>query len=410
MPSNFDQYHPYTGFQVTDPNTSNTQDLGQRYTTKSYLLDVYPNIASTLGARTSPGLWTWGQNNNGQLGNGTTTGYSSPIQIGTLTNWKQVSMNSSGAGIKTDGTVWTWGYNFLSQLGIGVYNINYSSPIQVGSLTTWKQVFCGYNNIASLKTDGTLWMFGGDNNYGEMGNGSSVVMYSSPIQVGALTNWKQVSWGSQHIVTVKTDGTLWTWGINNQGQLGLGTVTTFGYFSPLQVGTLTNWKQVSSLNNFSAAIKTDGTLWAWGNNQYGQLGNGANGVYYSSPIQVGSLTNWKLVSVGGRHLSAIKTDGTLWTCGYNGCGQLGNGTGIYYSSPIQVGALTNWKQVACGYQHVVAVKTDGTLWTWGYNFNGQLGNGTTTTYSSPIQVGSLTNWKQISAGKNNTAAISDGYI
>ena len=150
-------------------------------------------------------------------------------------------------------------------------------------------------------------------------------------------------------------------------------------------------------------------LWAWGLNNNGQLGNGSI-TNYSSPIQVGSLTNWKQVSGGYSHTIAVKTDGTLWACGYNRYGQLGNGSITYYSSPIQVGSLTNWKQVSSGYYHTAAIKTDGTLWAWGQNTNGQLGDGTVANKSSPIQVGTLTNWKQVSNGSNHTTAISDGYF
>ena len=130
----------------------------------------------------------------------------------------------------------------------------------------------------------------------------------------------------------------------------------------------------------------------------GQLGNGTT-VDYSAAIQVGTLTNWSQVSCFSRTPAAIKTDGTLWTWGYNGFGGIGNGSvNFTYSSPVQVGSLTNWKQVSCGgFLSAAAIKTDGTLWTWGYNNNGQLANGTTINYSSPIQVGSLTTWQQVSA-------------
>ena len=306
-----------------------------------------------------------------------------------------------------------WGYNNFGQLGNGT-KTNYSSPIQIGTLTNWKQVACGYLYTVAIKTDGTLWTWG-YNRYGQLGNGTGVY-YSSPIQVGSLTNWKQVAGGNSHTAAIKTDGTLWTCGYNQYGQLGNGTNTN--YSSPIQVGALTNWKQVAGGDSHTAAIKTDGTLWAWGYNNYGQLGNGTT-IYYSSPIQVGSLTNWKQVACGSYHTAAIKTDGTLWTCGYNiddgygNGGQLGNGTNTNYSSPIQIGALTNWKQVVGGYRHTAAIKTDGTLWTWGSNLYfyyglgaGQLGNGTTTSYSSPIQVGTLTNWKQVAGGIIHTAAIT----
>jgi alpha-tubulin suppressor-like RCC1 family protein len=372
-------------------------DLDDEYITDQWLVDQF----------VGNNLFTWGNDNLGQLGNGvpsvTALSYSSPIQVGSLTNWKQVAAGDSHtSAIKTDGTLWTWGWNNFGQLGNGT-TVYYSSPIQVGSLTNWKQVSAGYIITSAIKTDGTLWTWG-LNQYGELGNGTATP-YSSPIQVGSLTNWKQVSCGASTIAAIKTDGTLWTWGWSNNGGLGNGTASaSLNYSSPLQIGALTNWKQVSAGNAQTAAIKTDGTLWVWGSNNGGQLGN-QNIINYSSPIQVGSLNNWKQVSVNGSATAAIKTDGTLWTCGYNiqistPIGILGNGTGVSYSSPIQVGSLTNWKIVVfSGSQGTAgAIKTDGTLWTWGINASGQLGNGTNLRYSSPIQVGTLTNWKQVSGG------------
>jgi len=201
MPNDFNQYQPYTGFTTTGTGLV-AQDLGQRYVTKSYLLDVYPNISSTLGSRTSPGLFTWGLNDNGQLGLGDIVHRSSPVQVGSLTNWKQVSSSPRGsyaACIKTDSTLWTWGLNTNGQLGLGNI-VHRSSPVQVGSLTNWKKVSVAFPGtlvgyyMTCIKTDGTLWAWG-MNQYGQLSTGD-VVHRSSPVQVGSLTNWKQISGGS----------------------------------------------------------------------------------------------------------------------------------------------------------------------------------------------------------------------
>ena len=422
-------YNPSTnsGFKKSD-DVFGTIDLDDQYVTDSWLVDKY--VGGTLFA--------FGSGTNGGLGLGNNTYYSSPIQVGSLTSWRYVSVNSSTAltlrnistAIKTDGTLWAWGENRTGQLGQNYVTNTYSSPIQVGSFTNWKQVSAGCGYVLAVKTDGTLWAWGW-NGTGQLGlgyAGSTVATggyYSSPVQVGALTNWKQVSASAADpsirasSAALKTDGTLWTWGNNTFGQLGIG-VSTSGYYSnPIQVGSLTNWKQVSvgyvvSVANFGwmAAVKTDGTLWTWGVNTNGQLGLGFAGAtsYYSSPVQVGALTNWKQVSTGGASCLAIKTDGTLWAWGSNGNGQLGNGNRTYYSSPIQVGSLTNWKQVSCqsdgSVSSTLAVKTDGTLWAWGSGTSGQLGQNNTTSYSSPIQVGSLTNWKYVDAGGNHTLGIT----
>ena len=401
------------------------QDLGQRYVSKDYLLDVYPTIASATGARTSPGLFAWGDGYAGGLGNGTTLKYSSPIQIGALTNWKSV-----GAGyfaffaIKTDGTWWSCGYNNMGTLGNGT-TIRYSSPIQIGALTNWAKVYPNDRAVFAIKTNGTLWACGYGSS-GSLGNGASgTVKYSSPIQIGALTNWSSIGLGNNMSFTnaVKTDGTLWAWGSNSQGQLGNGTITN--YSSPIQIGALTNWRQVAIGGQCSFGVKTDGTMWSWGWGARGQLGlnyilnyvsvpTWGTNISYSSPVQIGSLTNWKQVASGGGTAGycgfAVKTDGTLWSWGANDYGQLGNGTTIDYASPIQVGSLTNWKTVIGGTQNFLAIKTDGTLWGCGYNppSRGMLGNGSGSSYSSPIQIGSLTNWKQVSINYQSYG-IADGY-
>ena len=255
--------------------------------------------------------------------------------------------------------LWTWGYNLYGGLGNGT-NINYSSPIQVGSLTNWKQLSIGGTNsvgsaqfVTAVKTDGTLWAWGADN-FGQLGNGSigTSLFYSSPIQVGALTNWKQVACGVSHVAAVKTDGTVWAWGTANYGQLGNGYIGSAVYYSsPIQIGSLTNWTQVVCGYNHTYIYNNIGNLYTCGYNGYGQLGTIVYGNFnQSSPVQVGALTNWKQVACGYMQTAAIKTDGTLWIFGYNTTGNLGNGTINNYSSPIQVGILTSWKQVAVGSQ------------------------------------------------------------
>jgi alpha-tubulin suppressor-like RCC1 family protein len=195
----------------------------------------------------------------------------------------------------------------------------------------------------------------GYNVYGSLGQGNTTSM-SSPVQVGALTTWLNVS-AAYHSSAVKTDGTLWSWGFNTYGNLGLGNSgSTTHRSSPTQVGALTTWSsiQVNSGGAHAMAMATDGTLWSWGYNTNGQLGDGTT-ISKSSPVQVGALTTWSSIGVGGSHSVAIKTNNTIWAWGYNGYGQLGLGNTTDRSSPVQIGTLTAWANVSAVANHTLAI-------------------------------------------------------
>ena len=361
----------------------------------------------------SGNLWLWGSNGLGGLGDNTTISRSSPVQtIAWGSNWKETSFGlGHAAGIKTDGTLWVWGSNLqfsptvYGQLGDNT-GVSKSSPVQTVAFgTNWKQVNCGYYHTAAIKTDGTLWCWGG-NTKGQLGD-NTVTNRSSPVQTIARgTNWKQVSCGYEHTAAIKTDGTLWSWG---SGSI-LGDNTSVNKSSPVQTITYgNNWSQIKCSKYNSFAIKTDGTLWGWGADNNGELGDNNNtSAGRSSPVQtVTAGNNWKYISALSSYTAAIKTDGTLWMWGTNNNGQLGDNTITNRSSPVQTIVLgNNWKQVSCGGGHLAAVKTDGTLWTWGLNVFGALGDNTTIKRSSPVQTIAFgTNWKQVYSGQYTTAAI-----
>ena len=224
----------------------------------------------------------------------------------------------------------------------------------------------GFNPLAAQTPSYTYNLYSwGRNNVGQLGL-NNTTYYSSPKQVGSLANWLKISGGYRAGASIKTDGTLWTWGDGTNGQLGLGNTTT--YSSPKQVGALTAWSTISTGKSVQtmSAIKTDGTLWTWGRNQLGQLGDGTT-TGSNSPEQIyGGGTNWKTVSNGYFTTSALKTDGTLWCWGYNGdvnvyglWGTVGDGTSIHRSSPVQIsGGGTNWKVVAMGGKQAIAIRDD----------------------------------------------------
>jgi len=349
-------------------------------------------------------LWTWGKNNYGQLGLNDTTNRSSPVQVGLLNIWEKLPQNSyqHGLSITSDGALWSWGLNNQGQLGLG-NTVNRSSPVQIGALKTWALASGGFGAESSLaiKTDGTFWTWG-VNGSGQLGH-SNTIFYSSPKQVGALTNWAS---GGGFFVVVKTDGTMWSCGVGANGRLGLGNTTY--YSSPKQIGALTNWKQVCPSNANCFAVKTDGTMWSWGDNQVnGPLGLG-NTTSYSSPKQIGGLTTWTKVSAKTTGCFALKTDGTVWGWGYNSgyaAGELGLGNSTDYSSPVQV--TTGVSFLSSHYRGGVIIKTNGTLFAWGKNNFGQLGDGTSTARSTPTQIGALTTWELVAGLRASIHALKE---
>lgn len=347
-------------------------------------------------------VYSWGRGGPILGLNSDTSSIITLTQIGNYSDWYQIEMgNAHCLATKTDSTLWAWGSEELGILGLNSTTINRSSPVQVGSLKNWRQISAGFNHSLTTKTDGTLWSWG-RNLSGQLGLNTSADV-SSPVQVGALTDWNVISAGTSFSQSIKTNGTLWSWGAGTNGVLGLNSVVAVS--SPVQVGALTNWKQISNGVAHCLSVKSDGTLWSWGSESFGRLGLNSTTVDRSSPVQVGALTNWKLISAGRYHSLSIKTDGTLWTWGRNNLGQLGLGNAVDVSSPVQIGSTTDWKEISVTDLSSLAIKTNGTMWSWGRNEFGQLGLGSVISFSSPVQVGVLTNWYKISSGSNTNISL-----
>jgi len=309
--------------------------------------------------------------------------------------------------------LWGWGNNDYGKLGNNS-TLDFSSPVQtISSGTNWRSVSTENTRASGIKTDGTLWNWGQNRN-GGLGN-NDIVNRSSPVQtVSGGTNWKAVSSSSHGSIALKTDGTLWGWGLNAYGQLG--NNNRINSSSPIQtISSGTNWKSINAILFSSFAIKTDGTLWAWGDGVYGKLGNNSV-ISRSSPVQtISAGTNWKQVSAGWCFTVATKTDGTLWLWGSNLGGRLADHSSTDRSSPVQtVSGGTNWRQASAGRCHGAAIKNDGTLWTWGAACAGRLGDESNflVNMSSPVQtVSGGTNWFSVKAGVTHSAAIkTDGTL
>lgn len=318
-------------------------------------LSVVSNTNSGLGLQSNNSIWSWGDNAQGQLGLNDTTYRLSPVQVGALTSWAKISKgDSTGAAIKTDGTLWVWGLNNIGQLGQN-NTVSRSSPVQIGTDTNWSAVAPASSFATALKTDGTILAWG-TNYSGQLGQNNRVYR-SSPVQIGADTNWAKISSGPDCSAAIKTTGTLWLWGGNNYGQLGLNDRVARS--SPVQVGALTDWTSINVQRYFAIALRSNGTIWVWGQNNFGQLGQN-NLINRSSPTQVGALTTWSSICIGNGtdvNSAAIKTDGTLWVWGNNSSGQLGQNNRTYRSSPVQVGALTTWASISAGGSFMLALSS-----------------------------------------------------
>ena len=337
--------------------------------------------------------WAWGLDSNGQLGNDTTADSSVPVPVGSLASI--VSIAGGGyhsLAVKNDGTLWSCGYNGAGELGNNS-TADSSVPVQVSSLAGVVAASAGDYDSLALLSDGTVWAWG-DNSEAELGS-NSFADSSLPIQVedstgtSYLTGVTAIASGGYHNLALESDGTVWAWGLNEYGQLGNNNTTISG--APVQVedstGTtyLTGITAVAAGYYHSLAVRSDGTVWAWGYNPDGELGNNTT-TDSSLPVQVvgptgtSYLTGVVAVAAGYDYSLALKGDGTVWAWGGNEDGQLGNNSTTSSSVPVQVedptgsSYLTAVAAIAAGYYHCLALESDGTVWSWGYNEDGELGD------------------------------------
>lgn len=346
-------------------------------------------------------LYTWGQGTAGMLANNTATSRSSPGDVITAAksnNWNKIVGGFRGvAALKSDGSLWSWGDNQYGQIGDNT-TINKSSPVTVAGGGVWRTVTGGTPHLA-IKNDGTLWGWGA-NSFGGIGDGTTANR-SSPVTVAGGGNWVNVFSSIYTTFGIQVDGSLWGWGDNIYGKLGYSNIAS-GYSSPVSViNGIYDWSQISISGDSILGLRNDGSMWNWGKNDYGQLGDGTT-VNKSSPVTIaGGGTTWKMIAAGVQTSFAIKTDGTLWSWGRGTFGVLGNNTTTNRSSPGTVaGGGTTWKMVASdeGTLCAGAIKTDGTLWRWGSNSNGEIGDNTTVNKSSPVSITTgITNWISVAS-------------
>lgn len=342
----------------------------------------------TLALKQDGTLWAWGQNLNGQIGNGTDTDIDqhTPVQVGTANDWIEIYGGIRFAlAKKSNGSLWAWGQNVYGQLGDGTTE-DKNIPVQVGTDTDWDFVSAGSAHVLAIKTDGSLWGWG-INAAGALGNGSTApVAVTLPILINNDKDWQSVSAGGTFSTGLKNDGTIWAWGYNGYGQFGNGTTTDS--YVPVQIGTDTDWANIDSGTQHTIALKTNGTLWGWGSNYEGAVGNGTVGFANNAlfPVQLGTDTDWQIAYAGLNVSTALKTNGSLWMWGNNQFGGLGIGSYSDQSVPAKLGTTNDWLSVSDPSTSCAAFKTDMTLWIWGYNGVGQLGDDTLVNKNAPINV------------------------
>ena len=326
----------------------------------------------TCATRSDTSLWCWGNNTYGQLRLSGTSNRLIPTEV-SATSWATVACGQTDAcGIRTDGTMSCWGNNGSGQLGAATTAAEPRTEVTGGP---WQAITPGSYQSCGIATDSTLWCWG-DNTNGQLGTGNTVAT-SAPAQVTG-TGWSQVSTSYYHTCATKQDGTLWCWGLNANLQLADSSV---GYrMSPGQISE-SDWAQVMTGLYHTCAIKSDKSLWCWGGNTAGQLGNASAPILaqgsqggVSIPLQVTGA--WNSISAGETHTCGIMADQSLWCWGDNSSGQLGNGSQTLSSTPVAVVVLDKaWASVSAGAGHTCAIATDSTLWCWGDNSDGQLGTG-----------------------------------
>jgi alpha-tubulin suppressor-like RCC1 family protein len=352
-------------------------------------------------------LWAWGSNTCGRLGDGTTVSKRSPVQVlGGFGDWCGVSAGyAHSLGVRTNGTAWAWGCNAAGQIGDGTVTSR-SSPVSVvGGFTDWCGVSGARCRSFGIRTNGTIWAWG--DNFGRLGDGTTIGRSSPVSVVGGFIDWCGVSTHQSggHSLGIRTNCSIWAWGSGLGGILGNGA--TVATCSPVSVvGGFTDWCGISAGNQHSLAIRTDGTIWAWGSNNQGQLGD-VTTVSKSSPVSVvGGFTDWCGIAGGVENSLAIRTNGSIWAWGNPTYGRLGDGTTVAKSSPVSVvGGFTDWCGISGSLQSM-GIRTNGSIWAWGANDQGQLGDNTITSRSSPVSVvGGFTDWCTISAGNRHSLGI-----
>jgi len=385
---------------------------------KAIWMDIFAGYNHVIGRLTNYTIWSWGNNEYGQLGLNDNINRMLPAQVGIETDWSDIAAGEAyTVALKNDSdggvTLWAWGYNGEGQLGDGTAGYDSPIPVQVGNDTDWFKIAAGNRHIIAMKANQTIWSWG-FNDFSQLGLGNTSFTYApTQIIIGSDSDWLMIIAGGNQSFSIKTNCTLWGWGNNNNGELGLGHY--YDRNTPTQVTSNSDWSNVATTGyimqyagpfGHTIAIKTNGTIWSWGLNEFGQLGIGNVSRKYI-PTLIGTDSDWVKIAAGNwgnieqsGYSMAMKANGTLWAWGSNYYGQLGLGLiGGKITTPVQIGVESDWftaneinpfrqRGIALGNAFTLVQKLDGTIFSWGMNQYGQLGLGDTVNRSQPCQIGS----------------------
>jgi alpha-tubulin suppressor-like RCC1 family protein len=338
---------------------------------------IAPGGDHTCATRANGTLWCWGANGDGQLGLGNQTGQDVPRQVAipAAGGWAGVTTGGSqSCATRTNGTLWCWGYNGDGELGLGnLANQDRPRLVTTPAAGGWASVTAGYSQTCAIRTNRTLWCWGGGQDRPQQ------------VTTPAAGGWASVTPGDGFTCATRTGGTLWCWGLNNAGQLGIGNQTNQNLPQRVTTPARDGWASVHTGEDHTCALRANHTLWCWGLNDFGQLGGGGYVTVLPNQVIAPAPGGWASIAAGYGDTCAIRVGGTLWCWGINNNGQLGLGyytvgPGAGISTPQQVTspAGAGWATIATGWAHTCAIRAGGTLWCWGYNADGELGIGNTT--------------------------------
>ncbi|WP_148572697.1 cutinase family protein [Nocardioides caldifontis] len=335
---------------------------------------VSAGASASCEIRPAGTAWCWGDNDYGQLGDGTTKDRLSPVRVGSWSDWTHISTSgTTTCGVRAGGAAYCWGLGKWGQLGSGA-RTNSSVPVKVVGGGKYRTVESGYFTTCGIRLNGALWCWG-NNERGQLGN-DAVKNRQRPVRVadGGAT-WQSVSVGAWHVCAVRSDGSAWCWGQSWQGELGVAGNVRKNV--PFRIGAATDWRAVEASWQHTCGLRADGSAWCWGRNDRGQLGDGTTRDR-TAPTRVQGAAVFRRISLGDTQTCAIDDAQALWCWGFNRYGQLANGSTASTKVPVAAADTYRWTEVDAGWLHGCGVTTTGTRGCWGSNDQGQIGDGSVT--------------------------------